>query len=346
MPLHVLSLTPSQFQRPSVICGLFSHWVMAIAILTFHSSFYSTGIFASGTPIVKTQGKHNSLTFPSILIAHSFPGSANVDCVGLVSSSGNSTIIKEQEDAAAAAVKARKRKSIIIGVCVTLAGLILIAGTVLVVLHKRKRQQEWEQEYGPDTTARQFEERDDGQVLTIPPSTPGNLRSPKSGSAPPSAALTSSNYAGAPTFDPYRSVRESSSGQQLSAVSSSNTPGFSNTPIPIRRSQKGLEAGLPSPQSDTSGRPGSAVSADSRAPLTMTRSSSAQASGSDQTTPPPSRSNNAAWPTRSASLQASGVNPDTPLDGADIIYQHRDGGGVVRELPPPYADRNAPNPAP
>jgi hypothetical protein len=319
---------------------------MAIAILTFHSSFYSTGIFASGTPIVKTQGKHNSLTFPSILIAHSFPGSADVDCVGLVSSSGNSTIIKEQEDAAAAAVKARKRKSIIIGVCVTLAGLILIAGTVLVVLHKRKRQQEWEQEYGPDTTARQFEERDDGQVLTIPPSTPGNLRSPKSGSAPPSAALTSSNYAGAPTFDPYRSVRESSSGQQLSAVSSSNTPGFSNTPIPIRRSQKGLEAGLPSPQSDTSGRPGSAVSADSRAPLTMTRSSSAQASGSDQTTPPPSRSNNAAWPTRSASLQASGVNPDTPLDGADIIYQHRDGGGVVRELPPPYADRNAPNPAP
>jgi hypothetical protein len=77
--------------------------------------------------------------------------------------------------------------------------------------------------------------------------------------------------------------------------------------------------------------------------LTVTRNSSIQASGSGQTGTP--SQSNTRWPARTESLQAGVVNPNTPLDDADIIYQHRDGGGVVRELPPPYADRNAPGPA-
>lgn len=285
-----------------------------------------TGRFASGTPLVKTRG------------------SPIVDCIGLVSSSGNSTIIKQQADAAAAAVKAHKRKTIIIGVCVTLAGLIIIAGTILVVMYKRKRQQEHDRELAPDTAVRQYEERDEGQILTIPSSTDRNSRSPKSPrtfleSSVSSSGLTSSNYVGVPPFDPYQSARDSgiSSGPPSSPDPSSHRPassGFS------RRSQKAIEAGLASPQSmDSSLRPGSA---DSRAPVTMTRSSSTQASGSGQTSTP--SQGNTRWPTRTESLQAAVVDPNAPVNDADIIYQHQDGGGVVRELPPPYADRNAPNP--
>jgi hypothetical protein len=281
-----------------------------------------TGRFASGTPLVKTRG------------------SPIVDCIGLVSSSGNSTIIKQQADAAAAAVRAHKRKTITIGVCVTLAGLIIIAGTILVVLYKRRRQQEHDRETAPDTAVRQYEERDEGQILTIPPSTHHNPHSPKTPrtfpeSSASSSVLISSNYAGAPAFDPYQSTRDSgiSSRPPSSPDPSSHRPVSSG--YTARRSQKAIEAGLSSPQSiDSSLRPGSA---DSRAPLTVSRSESVQASGSG-----PSSQGNTRWPTRSESLQAGVVDPNTntPLD--DIIYQHRDGGGVVRELPPPYADRNAP----
>ena len=29
----------------------------------------------------------------------------------------------------------------------------------------------------------------------------------------------------------------------------------------------------------------------------------------------------------------------------EVVFQHRDGGGAVRELPPPYLDRSEPGPS-
>jgi hypothetical protein len=54
---------------------------------------------------------------------------------------------------------------------------------------------------------------------------------------------------------------------------------------------------------------------------------------------PPSQSTSSAshppWPARSASLQQQHTSIVSGMEN-EIIYQHRDAGQVVRELPPPY----------
>jgi len=103
--------------------------------------------------------------------------------------------------------------------------------------------------------------------------------------------------------------------------------GFTNFPATpaARRSQKALEAGY---------RPGSSNSQSSSRGL-IERSQSALPSATT------TDGRSIRYPVRATSLRESSTSPaDDALPDPEVIYQHRD-GGVVRELPPPYADRSA-----
>lgn len=247
-----------------------------------------------------------------------------MDCVGLVSSSGNSTQLQQAADAAEAAKKAHKRNSIIIGVCVTLAVLLVLVGGIGTVVYMRRKKMRQEVELGPDTTPKPFTEDHPGQVLSINSfiggAPAGSPRTPKS---PDSYALSSSNYVQAAPFDPYGSIRQSGTDGRPGSGSSNGRPGFTSFPsASVRRSNKAIEAGLASAQSLDSPLPPESSTSDSSSRLPNSATSSR--------------------PLRSTSHTAS-----VPGSAAtEVVYQHRDGGGIVRELPPPYADRFGPNQAP
>lgn len=247
-----------------------------------------------------------------------------MDCVGLVSSSGNSTQLQQAADDAAAAQKTHKRNSIIIGVCVTLAVLLVLGGGIGTVIFMRRRKIREEIELGPDTTPNPFTEEHPGQVLSIssfiggPPA--GSPRTPKS---PDSYALSPSNYVSAAPFDPYGSIRQSGTDGRPGSGSSNGRPGFTSFPsASVRRSNKAIEAGLASAQSLDSPLPPDSSTSDSSSRL-MNSATSLR-------------------PLRSTSHTASVPSNAT----TEVVYQHRDGGGIVRELPPPYADRSGPNQEP
>ncbi|KAF7361276.1 hypothetical protein MSAN_01160000 [Mycena sanguinolenta] len=202
------------------------------------------GRWATGTPIVKTQG------------------SSDVSCIGLVSSSGNSTVIAAQERAAAATSKARKKTAVIAGVVTTLLVLLLLGGVGFYLYLRRRRMQQTERELSP----RQFEggsteafRENDTQILSInafiAPSSP---RSPKS---PGPSVLSHSVSTSAPSSGPsgrrYVSQSGSGSGPESEHSASSNGTGltvrnptnrsaaFSSFPTAsVRRSAKEIEAGL------------------------------------------------------------------------------------------------------
>jgi hypothetical protein len=128
----------------------------------------SNGNFATGTPIVHTQG------------------SSNVACTGLVSSSGNATIVQAADAAASAAAnaaQAHKRTTTTIAVTVILL-LLSAAGGVIIYLYLRKRTRLTENIDGQDTKPRKFEEVARPISITLPidlPSTPSS----RSSLAPP-----------------------------------------------------------------------------------------------------------------------------------------------------------------
>ncbi|KAJ7730876.1 hypothetical protein DFH07DRAFT_848241 [Mycena maculata] len=288
------------------------------------------GRWASGTPIVATAGN------------------TNVSCIGLVSSSGNATVIKEQEQAAQAALASaasRKKTGVIAGVVVTIVVLLLLgsAGTFLYL--RRRKVQQTAREISP----RQFEggldgangpqpfEETGGQILSInafiSPASPTQPRSPKS----PDATTVSHSNASASTapFDRRRLMGPgsdapsiSSSGMSVRNPGNPDRPAFTNFPTAsVRRSAKEIEAGLAtgnSMHSDHSDAPsdGSSRPLVERSQSAMVPGASAGPSG--QRGP---------YPVRSASVGASNASL-----GQEIIFQHQD-AGVVRELPPPYADR-------
>jgi len=269
-----------------------------------------TGRFATGTPIVKTAG------------------SSNVSCVGLVSSSGNATQIKQAEEAAASA---KKHRSTVIGVCVTLALLLLFGGLAALFWYLRKQNARRIAELTPS----KFEEVHDaeGQALSINaynlPS-PGNPRSPKS-PVYSSTTLSPSNSvgSGAP-FDNRRFVTNPSESAD-ERPSSGRSQGFAKFPITPAawRSQKALEAGLASARSFETSNPSRPDSSQSD---TSSRGLIARSQSALPRSPAAGRG-----PGRSLSLQENA--PAGALSEPEFIFQHRD-GGVVRELPPPYADRS------
>lgn len=270
-------------------------------------------------------------------LCHIPSGSSNIDCIGLVSSSGNSTQIKQQAEAAAAAAEAsnRKRTSIIIGVCVGVGVSLLLAGIFLFVCLRRRRPHP-EVDLDPDTRPRQFEETG-GQVLSINsflPASPGrSTKSPIS-----DFSLSSNHYASAAPFDPYGHDSSATTDSARQSGSDAGRPSFANFPSVSVRRPKAAEAGFShdSRHKHNLHHPSSSSLNTSGPSRTIERSASALPISSDPLSP-------VDLPSRSMSLQ--GTSTDVPLRDGEVIYQHRDAGGVVRELPPPYADRSLANPA-
>jgi len=282
------------------------------------------GRWALGTPIVKTKG------------------SSNVDCIGLVSSSGNSTVIAAQEQAALATSNARKKTAVITGVVVTLVVLLLLGGVGFYLYMRRRRMQQSAKELSP----RQFEGgspeafqeigETGTQILSInafiAPSSPTQPRSPKSpGPSVLSHTVSTSAASSGPGPSGRRFVAGPESNHSVSSQGSGlivrnpnlNRPAaFSSFPTAsVRRSAKEIEAGLATGNSvDSEYYDNSSIDSGSRV---IERSQSAAV-------PVPAPS--ARLPARSASMGASAA------PGEEIIFQHQD-AGVLRELPPPYADR-------
>ena len=72
-------------------------------------------------------------------ITISWVGSTNTDCVGLVSSSGNSTIIQQQEAAAKALSRSKHKHTVIVVVSVLFSLLFVIGFILASFFHLRKR---------------------------------------------------------------------------------------------------------------------------------------------------------------------------------------------------------------
>ncbi|KAF4583908.1 hypothetical protein EYR40_002406 [Pleurotus pulmonarius] len=239
-------------------------------------------------------------------------GSTDVNCTGLDTLSGNNTeIVRQLEDAATKEASDRRHRSITIGVSVAVGvlALLALAGAAAWYWRRKNRKQMALEEAIPH----KFQDANGGQVIPVvafphdvSPNPPRSHKSAElSGS---SVALMHAQYANTPAFDPYHS--ESSSGPTHSELSTSggsgsnlsSRPSFAAFPTTSRRT-KAQEAGI---------RPTSADSNNHR-PTSFDASSS------------------------SPQYQST-----TPLleDHPEIIIQHRD-GGVVHELPPPYADRSS-----
>ena len=260
--------------------------------------FFSTGRWASGTPLVNTQGK--AFRTMSIYIKTNYvptpTGSTNVDCIGLVSSSGNSTIIQQAADAARATASAHKRRqSIIIGVSVTLGFLVLLGISVAAFFWMRRRQRHKQEEEAILSPTQFVEvERTPGQVSSDPDSSRLSGKAALAAAAAGAAQSTSSAPQGstAPGSSPSNSdpIPNSPTRTHTNADSQSSS-GFTTFPTTsIRRNPKAAEGGY-----------------------------TVQSSGSDTAV--------------------------SPVDEeGDVVFQHRDGGHVVRELPPPYLDRPGPSP--
>ncbi|KAJ6589093.1 hypothetical protein B0H19DRAFT_1102891 [Mycena capillaripes] len=278
------------------------------------------GRWAFGTPVVNTKG------------------STNVDCVGLNSSSGNSTVIEAQDEAAAATAKSRQKTAVTVGVVVTLLVLLLLGGVVVFLYMRRRKMQETAKEISP----RQFEaggaetfQETATQILSInafmAPSSPAGTRLQSPGPSVLSHSLsTSAPSASTAPSDRHRFVNVAESDHSVSSTGSGlsvrnpnlDRPAFSRFPTAsVRRSAKEIEAGLRTSNSiDSEYLDGTDSQLSLRPPVE--RSQSVAAAGPSGSRPP----------ARSASMGASAA------PGEEIIFQHQD-AGVVRELPPPYADR-------
>ena len=95
--------------------------------------------------MVSTQGKFHSgrclfISKPMIPRPRTCTGSSDINCTGLVSSSGNTTIYHQFASAH------KRKQSIIIGICATLASLVLVGLGVTVFLWIRKSQRQKKQE--------------------------------------------------------------------------------------------------------------------------------------------------------------------------------------------------------
>ncbi|TFK71393.1 hypothetical protein BDN72DRAFT_456026 [Pluteus cervinus] len=262
------------------------------------------GRWASGTPLVTTQG------------------STDVDCIGLVSSTGNST-----EMAASNSNGSSSHRPIIIGVCAALAALLLIGGGVIGFIFWKRRQAQQDIEDGQDLEPRQFFDApgNPGQVVSMNSFITAHPTSPKSNR--PMSEMQN--------FNPYDTpVTTTAPSDFTSASSSSQTgplrerPSFANFPSSSIRSNKAIEAGYARPQD--------------AAYLTATASAPDIAGPSEPSGTLLSTTSGSVWSGPSTTTHTGAVDAIQTHDG-EVIFQHRD-AGLPRELPPPYADRTIPPP--
>lgn len=269
-------------------------------------------------------------------------GDTNIDCGSLNSMSGNATALDAAAAAEKNAGKNKNRAGIIAGVIVGVLALVLIATAGWFFWRRRRLgAQKTTIEIDPDVTPYMpVSPMSDNSSQTMAINafvghTPVMPHSAKSSSfsngttTMSDVTMSPSSHTGSLPFDPRRLMEDGSEGTyQTPSLSSSASvrPGFTNFPSSsIRRPSKATEAGLSTAQTDSS---------ISESTGSVQRSQSAM---------PPSSSGAAAydpWPARPASYNTR-ENVTSTGDG-ELIIQHRD-GGVVRELPPPYADRFAQN---
>lgn len=248
-----------------------------------------TGRWATGTPIVNTQGA--AVTDDS--------------CLGLVTSSGNSTIIKQQEAAAnAASQSARSRHAAVTAVAVTLVLLVLIGLAIATSVPMRRRRREAQAELAQAIPTQYIEP--ESKMLSINNNLDSSSNQPLSGKA----ALALREGRNSPS--------ESSSIAALSyQTNGSATSTLTNSNIAQRPNNRISNSGFVN------------------FPATSIRRSAKLAGASATSTRVPDSVNPGIG---TVLIDAEGAPQTTTRVNEEVVFQHRD-AGVVRELPPPYADR-------
>ncbi|KAJ2918920.1 hypothetical protein MD484_g1560, partial [Candolleomyces efflorescens] len=231
-------------------------------------------------------------------------GSDNVDCVGLISSPSTvAQLAKEAEDRQRAANK--KRTGIIVGVTVPLV-VILLAVIGFGVWWYRRRQERLAREPAADSVEPYSYHE---EPLTLPSSFYGSSSSgysPVSKTALETTQRTNVGESGVLSY----TTAPSGAGSPSIHGSFSHSSAFTSSDT----AHTGSGVVRPRPSFNTF-------------PVRPSTSKSAEAAQAPVILSPDSE-----YASGSSTRHVNG-------GGEEIIIQHRDGGGVVRELPPPYADR-------
>ncbi|KAH9475368.1 hypothetical protein JR316_0012479 [Psilocybe cubensis] len=270
----------------------------------------SNGSWAFGTPSVNTNG----------------PPVTDSSCIGLVSSSGNNTIIQQQLDAENATLQAAKRKrTTVVGVVVTLLLLLVIGIAGLIFWRLRRRQKEEQAELAEAKAIQFVDAPKEVTMLSIN----NYLAQDQNQNQNQSRSQTNQNRG--QTTPASRKAAIMADMRNIETSASSSRRGKSS---PIQGSPDSTTGLLASVAGEFDASGSSVATAGSR-------------SGSVR-----SNSGFARFPTtsirQSAKLQESNVfttrSPeseftDSTLRGGPEVFQHEDGGVARVSLPPPYADR-------
>lgn len=235
-------------------------------------------------------------------------GSENYDCVGLVSANGIASELAEEARVRRASTASR-RTAIIAGVTVPLT--VLLIGIGLGFWWYRRRQEETKGAEPTDLEPFTYQEK----KLPLIPGDPGQ------------DSLT--GYLGQSKAD------LASQASTLALTSTRGARPRSYVAVPSSRSNS---PSIPSPSGTTS-----------TSGLSSQEGTRERRTAASFCTFPPSRkaAEAAQKPVVAGSSNRGsedipfppGIEPVIPAGGEEIVIQHRD-GGLVRELPPPYADRS------
>ncbi|PPQ90492.1 hypothetical protein CVT25_014775 [Psilocybe cyanescens] len=243
-------------------------------------------------------------------------GSADVTCVGLSSSSGNATLIQQEQDAANASVQAAKRRhSTVIGAVVTLLLLLAIGVVAVVFFRVRKRKREDQAELAEAKPHQYVETQTEVRMLSItncldPPNQKRNQTQPAS--------------------------RKAAIMAEMQNIQTSGNGARQNRPSSLSRSSPASATALFSSAGEGLDRSGSATVAinDSRSPSRTSNPGFARFPATSIRQSGKLLESNVLM---ARSSESEYLGSGLPAAG-EVVFQHQD-AGVVRELPPPYADR-------
>lgn len=247
-------------------------------------------------------------------------GSSNVSCTGLVSSSGNSTLIDLENATRSKRASNSRRMIMIISPCVAVVGLSGVALATILIRNRRRQHLIAER----DTRPAMFEEG--GVLLSVSP----------------------------PDVDPfYAYIAEGNSGNlgepfasaavRAPAVPLATNPRQHDSSCPPACERQGIHHSPPFPAS-----PETRAGASARALKARARSRRPRADARLQAGPSADPLTTDAAPAALQWLPSGSASHQRASDGdqeqpdVDVIIQHRDAedSPVVRELPPPYIDRS------
>lgn len=235
-----------------------------------------------------------------------FSGSTNVTCTGLSTTSFNQSTLDQHEAARWRARNSRRRTSIIIGVVVSLVSFLLIGGAAGVWYYLRRKRYAHGRKPDLDVQFRQFDLfRPIGQVF--PESSVTTMPSPRKS----------------------RTIPVDS--QRLPHVARPHTPET------LSADNTRQSFGMSSVQSPVNGVNLHGQSSSVNPPAASVR----RLKGQEAVPVISSESPSFDWPRsagQSMSTHNGTVRGNVPAVTSEneVVYQHRDAGQVVRELPPPY----------